>query len=258
MCEKHEPQFNQLVRDWFSQPTGTRLLHAERDLLQQLVQGVFGYTLVQLQDYGHGLDIYAECPFKQRILIDEGAAGGLKPSLRGRSEQLPLAPDSTDLVVLPHSLDFATDPHGVLREVERVLIPEGRVVILGFNPISLWGLWRLVYQWRGDVPWCGHFLSYPRLHDWLGLLGFDVEYTEVCAHGPPLGSLSWAPYHDLLGRGGRRFWPMLAGVYAVRAVKRVSTVRPIKPHWRSFRVMGPGAVEPSLRSAGQPQNLGKL
>ena len=27
-----------------------------------------------------------------------------------------------------------------LREVERVLVPEGRVVIFGLNPMSLWGL----------------------------------------------------------------------------------------------------------------------
>jgi ubiquinone/menaquinone biosynthesis C-methylase UbiE len=89
--------------------------------------------------------------------------------------QLPFAAHSIDLVVMPHVLEFRADPHQILREVERVLIPEGEVLITGFNPISIWGLRRALPNCPGHFPWNGHYLSVRRLKDWLQLLGFEVE-----------------------------------------------------------------------------------
>ena len=61
-------------------------------------------------------------------------------ALWAEPEALPFPNASLDLVVLPHTLELSVDPHMALREVERVLVPEGRVVIAGLNPLSLWGL----------------------------------------------------------------------------------------------------------------------
>jgi len=249
ICEQNLSELTQALRDWYARPAGRRLLAAEQALLARLSEDVFGYHLIQLQDFGHGLEAYADCPVSKRCLLD--LRGGEAVGLMAVSEQLPLQSDSVDLVVLPHTLDFAIDPHQVVREVERVLIPEGRILILGFNPFSLWGIARLFLRWRGKVPWCGHFLSYRRIVDWLGLVGFDIEYTDVCAIAPPLDSDRWAGRLAPLERLGRRVWPMLAGVYAVRAVKRVSTVRPIKTPWRGLRVLAPTAIEPSARNGVQ-------
>ncbi|MBK6906226.1 MAG: methyltransferase domain-containing protein [Rhodocyclaceae bacterium] len=44
---------------------------------------------------------------------------------------LPFASNSIDLVVVPHTLEFDSNPHQVLREVERVLVPEGQVLVSG-------------------------------------------------------------------------------------------------------------------------------
>lgn len=246
ICEQPIQELSSALRDWFASRAGQRLLEVECHLMAQLGEDVFGYYLVQLQDLGHGLKAMRECPVRHRCLLD--LAGSDAASVLAYSEQLPLASDSVDLVVLPHSLDFAVDPHRVVREVERILIPEGRMIIVGFNPFSLWGIWRLFLRWRGKVPWCGHFLSYRRIVDWLGLLGFDIEYTDVCAFAPPLQGERWASRCGWLERVGRRVWPMLAGVYVVRAVKRVSTVKPIRAPWRGLRVWGPRAIEPSART----------
>jgi ubiquinone/menaquinone biosynthesis C-methylase UbiE len=158
-------------------------------------------------------------------------------------QHLPVASDSVDAVILPHTLDFASNPHQVLREVERALIPEGRVIIIGFNPFSLWGLWRLFGRWRGAVPWCANFVSYPRLNDWLTLMGFDVERADVMEFRPP----TRASRLESVERVGRRVWPMLAGIYAVRAVKRVSRVTPLQPRWARLRALQPRPVEPTVR-----------
>jgi SAM-dependent methyltransferase len=173
------------------------------------------------------------------------------------SGSLPIATDSVDAVFLPHTLEFSADAHQVLRETERVLIPEGRVVVIGFNALSLWGARRLAGGGRGRVPWCGKFLTPYRIGDWLSLLGFDIELQEMMMFRPPwrralLQQLSF------LDSMGRRFWPVLGGVYAIRAVKRVSTLTPLRPSWKSRRpVLAGGAVEPTTRgSAASDARLG--
>lgn len=208
-----------------------------------MVTDLFGYQLLQLGELGNDMAHLAPCPVKRKTLVGclpDAPTDGL---ILADAQQLPVVADSVDVVVLVHTLDFSPDPHQVLREVERVLIPEGRVIVIGFNPFSLWGLWRLFRRWRGNVPWCGHFLSYPRLNDWLTLLGLDVERMDVMEFRPPTRSGNL----DAIERLGRRAWPMLAGVYMVRAVKRISRVTPVRERWSRLRVLGPRAIEPTVR-----------
>ena len=163
-----------------------------------------------------------------------------------------MASTSLDIVVLPHVLEFSEQPHAVLREVERCLIPEGNLVLLGFNPWSLWMLPGVLLGWRGRVPWCGRFRSMTRIRDWLALLGFDVElgrtyfFRPPWQHGRILGRLGF------MERVGRRVWPPFGGGYVLVAKKRVVTVTPVRPHWRPRRrnLVAPGLVEPYQRCAG--------
>ena len=164
-------------------------------------------------------------------------------------ELMPIASDSLDAVFLPHTLDFAADPRQVLGEAERVLIPEGRLIILGFNALSPWALLRLGSP--GRVPWCGHFLTRYRVAEWLSLLGFDLEMQRMLVFQAPWGGSRWCS-GSLLDRAGRHFWPALGGVYALRAVKRVSTLTPLRPSWKTRRKLLPGnAVEPTTRGSSR-------
>ena len=209
--------------------------------------GLFGYQLVQVGLLGPDLDYLANCPIRFRTVVatvPERAFGARR--VRGTAEQLPIAADSVDAVVLPHTLDLASDPPQVLREAERVLIPEGRLVLTGFNPWSLWGLRRQLGP-RNAPPWNCHFIGYPRLHDWLSLLGFAVESTEVVMFRPPIAQPGLLDRLAFLDRQGPRLWPMLAGVYVVQAIKRVSTLTPIPLPLRRRRLIRAGAIEPSAR-----------
>lgn len=150
-------------------------------------------------------------------------------------DALPFDAASLDLVVLPHALEWARDPHLALREVERVLRPEGRVVIVGFNPSSLWGL----RQWLGRfvrsaglrsrrplyLPEAGEFIGYRRLRDWLRLLSFEVESGRFGCWRPPTGSQQWLDRFAWADRSGERWWPVFGAVYFVVAVKRVRGMR---------------------------------
>lgn len=170
---------------------------------------------------------------------------------------LPFPSDSIDLVVLPHALEFAHDPHQLLREVERVLRPEGRVVITGFNPVSLWGLRQRLPRGRLGMglghalphqpPREGEFIGYWRLRDWLRLLGFAIEGGQFGCWRPPLASSHWLERYAWMDKVGERWWPVLGAAYLVVAVKRVQGMRLVGLAQRKTRTARAGAVVATQR-----------
>ncbi len=226
---------------WFQTDLGALVLEQERKRLAPVVEGLFGYFLVEVSPLCRRFDYLQSCPIGRRFHVGTCVRGN---DVLALPERLPLASDLIDAVVLPHTLDFAENPHQVLREVERVLIPEGRVVIVGFNPWSLWGLWRSMPGAGRKLPWRGHFISSARVGDWLSLLGFDLNQTETFLFRPPWKRAWLMRWARLMEKTGARFWPRLAGIYIVVATKRVSTLTPIRPRWRLPRKLGRASVEP--------------
>ena len=152
-------------------------------------------------------------------------------SLHCEFDALPFPSASIDLVVVPHALELSRDPHLALREVERVLVPEGRVVITGFNPASLWGLRQRAGRLRRGregglyLPSACESIGYWRLRDWLRLLGFEVEVGRFGCWRPPLASAAWLDRFAWMDGVGERWWPVLGAVYFLVAVKRVRGMR---------------------------------
>jgi len=157
------------------------------------------------------------------------------PSLRCHFDALPFDASSLDLVVLPHALELARDPHLTLREVERVLVPEGRVLIIGFNPASLWGTRQRLGRLRHRLgvgaerelflPRAGEFIGYRRLRDWLRLLSFEVESGRFGCYIPPVTSAKWLSRFKWMEAAGDRWWPVFGALYYIVAVKRVRGMR---------------------------------
>lgn len=144
-------------------------------------------------------------------------------------EALPFADASLDLLVLPHTLELSYDPHATLREVQRVLVPEGRVVICGFNPNSLWGLRKSFRRGLNEV---GDFIGHGRLKDWLQLLSFEVESTSFGCYRPAVETERWLNRWAWVDTAGVRWWPIFGSVYGVVAVKRVHGMRLMSPAWK--------------------------
>ena len=177
------------------------------------------------------------------------AAGGKQIAVALDFAELPFASQSIDLVVLPHVLEFAAEPHQVLREVERVLIPEGQVIICGFNPASLWGMRQgLARITRNDyLPASGEFISMPRLKDWLKLLNLGVTRSHFGCYAPPCRTAHWLSRFSMLESAGRRWWPYLGAVYVVHAIKRVKGMHIIGPAWNKKTSKRPQAVPAANR-----------
>lgn len=164
--------------------------------------------------------------------------------------ELPFASQSLDLVVLPHVLEFAAEPHQVLREVERVLIPEGQLIVCGFNPASLWGARQVAGRFTGApfLPLDGEFISPPRLKDWLKLLNMEVNRGHFGCYAPPCTTETWLNRYTFMEKAGNRWWPYLGAVYMVQAIKRIKGMHLIGPVWKRRPVSAPHAIPATNRS----------
>jgi len=236
-----------LLRAWYRSPLGKALQMVEKNQVEAVIPDLFGYHLLQVGDHADA-DLCSASRIPHCVVMEQGTevTPRHERTIYGQSEALPIAGDSLDVVVLPHALEFSATPHEVLREVDRALIAEGHVILLGFNPWSLWMLWRLATGWRAMVPWCGRFLTPARVKDWLTLLGFDIVLTRTYFFRPPFQHAGLMRRLSFLERLGRRLWPFMGGGYMVVARKRVATLTPIRPRWRPRRrVVGSGGlVEP--------------
>ena len=226
----------QQLQMWFEAEQAALLLADERKILTQRLYALFGYHILQVGNIGgqHFLDGSKISHKLLASLISDEASEKIS-GFCCDCNNLPVASDSIDVVVLPHVLEFEANPHQVLRESERILIGEGHVVIMSFNPLSLWGLWRLVLAWREKPPWQGHYIGLTRIKDWLKLLDFEIIKIERFYFRPPLRSLKLLQKLEFMEQLGSYCWPWFGGVYLLIAKKRVVPLTPIKLQWRSRR-----------------------
>lgn len=254
------------LTDWLKTPPGAYLLRWEHAHFAEAVSDIFGYHALQLglpeldalaaNRMPHKWLALAATPpetagssfFESRARATGAiAVSSPRAALVTDSGALPFPEGSLDLVVLPHTLELGGDPHATLREVERVLVPDGRVVITGLNPTSLWGLRQRrghVYQrWGCEdlfLPKTGEFIGYWRLRDWLRLLNFEVESGRFGCYRPALTSQKWLDRFEWMDSAGERWWPIFGAVYFLMAVKRVRGVRLLEPGWKAHKA--PSAV----------------
>jgi SAM-dependent methyltransferase len=245
------------LHHWFESPPGKYLLEWEQACYDEAVADLFGYHALQLgTPWLQGLN---NSRMPRRWLALSGAFQGLAdpitaqlaPTLWAEAAALPFAENSLDLVLLPHTLELCPDPHAALREVARVLLPEGRVVISGFNTTSLWGLRpaRGRHAGKSDayLPGAIEHIGYWRLRDWLRLLGFEVEHAHFGCYRPAVRSVRWLERYRWLDTLGPRWWPILGAAYCVVAVKRVHGARLLEPGWRKAQAPASAPVRVANR-----------
>lgn len=238
------------LRQWYDSPLGQRVRDQERQRLEEILPNLFGYHLMQVGAVADGLLSASRVLHRATMAIgqdtDAGGAG-----LRGDPAQLPISSDALDALILYHTLEYAADPRQILREAERVLVAEGNIVVVGFNPWSLWGLWRSLGRRRASAaPWCGRFVGLPRLRDWLSLLGFEILSAGQLFRRPPLQRP--ALLERLSCMEGTRLLP--GGVYVLVARKKVITMTPVKPRWRPRRSLVSGLADSASRNAARVRN----
>lgn len=263
------------LTDWLRTPPGDYLLAWEREHFDQAVSDIFGFHALQL-----GLpeldtlrnnrmphqwlaldsmqDMTVNAPDEILNLSSKPPQISRCVALLTHSAALPFPPNSLDLVVLPHTLELSHDPHATLREVERVLVPEGRVVISGLNPASLWGLRQQRDHLCQRLGWGDSFLpehveliGHRRLRDWLRLLSFEVESAQFGCYRPAIDTARWLDRFAWVETPGARWWPIFGAVYFLVATKRVRGMRLLEAGWKNKTKRVPAPVVVANRRPAQ-------
>ncbi len=218
---------SQITQEWLQTPLGEALLKQEARVVEEALDGVFGEQCLQLGLWGDNRTFMRFTRTQRCSVVADTTFGG--PCAVGDPHRLPIDSDSIDAVLLPHTLDYSERPHEVLREVDRVLRRDGRLIILGFKPGGLWGLRRLI-PGAGIPPGADHSISDRRLKDWLKLLDMRIDANSRYFFRWPLpgnrakGSNKWE-------QRGSAWWPELGACYMLSAQKRVSTLTPVRSLW---------------------------
>jgi SAM-dependent methyltransferase len=222
------PHYPESARQWLESPLGEALLAQEARLAEEALDGKFGEQCLQLGQWGDAKTFLRHARTQRSVLIDSAPLNG-EPSAIGDLHRLPVANDSIDCVILPHTLDFSDRPHAILREVHRVLRSDGHLIVLGFKTSGLWGLRRLI-PGAAMPPGAQHLIAERRLRDWLQLLDLRIHGMSRFFYRWPLPGNS-GPTSPDWERRGQQLWPELAACYMLTAQKRVSTLTPVRPRW---------------------------
>lgn len=231
---------------WLAGPLGGMLLEQERAAVAEALECAFGLHCVQVGAWGRPDALLSLARTRRGALVASAPGSGV--SLVSRPEELPLQADSVDVLLLPHTLEFAESPHEVLRESARVLGGEGELVVLGFEPLGQWAL-RNAFTRGGFPPGIRRTIGAPRLSDWLKLTGFEVGATRRFLYAPPVAGLGQSRVHGFFERAGRRAWPRFSGAYLLRARKRVHSMTPLRLRNRLRTAVIGGLAEPAARRA---------
>lgn len=178
---------------WYQTKLGMQLIETQRKKLAHILPTLQGYHLLQVAPRE-----LTSCVDSSLILHRVNT----HTDLIAQDDALPIVSDSIDVVVLNYSLEQRQyDPHQILKEAYRVLIPGGYLVITGFN---LWTICKLKLMVLDDnIKW----LRKQTVKNWLSLL--DCQLV------------------DSLCDANAFFEPS----YTLVAVKRIIPLTLIKPAW---------------------------
>jgi SAM-dependent methyltransferase len=235
------------LRTWLRSPLGQSLLAQEKAVLAEPLEDVFGLHLMQVGLWGDGLELIGAARVQSKSLWAREPSAGV--AVCGDPAALPTRSDSVDAVLLPHTLEFVDDAYALLRELDRVLVAEGQLIVLGFSALGSWS-WRHRMTQGGFPPGLQRLLREGRVRDWFGLLGFEVVMSKRYLFVPPFARLQ--------SERSRRFFsalallapPLFANGYLLKARKRVYARPRPRLRWRERRRLVSSVPEPTAHVPG--------
>ena len=217
-----------IPKSWSELPSGDVIVSEIDKILSLWWPKFFGYHLLKIGALS-GFINSKNSAIKHQVLLSEPNDGG---DVYSDIDDFPILEHSVDVCLLSHGLEFSIDPHHVVREANRVLIPNGYLIITGFNPFSLAGLNKLIPYRRNQHPWNERFFSTFRVKDWLHLMGYEILDEQYCLHSSLTEGKKIGPLIEQWRRLAQRLLPKLGSVYVIVAKKRVLPLTPIKPKWK--------------------------
>lgn len=219
------------LHEWYASGLGQSILGELECHLDGILPGIFGYQGLQIGSLAPGQNLLEKAGIHRGIRVD--STGGTADA-GADVLNLPIASDVMKLVVLPHTLDFCHQPHQALREADRVLTDDGQIVLVGFNPLSLYGVGHTLLGWRDTAPWNGQFYSRRRVTEWLSVLDYRVLDSTCLYVRPPINSLKLQRKMSAL----EKLQPWIGAIgalYVLHARKQTVPMTMVRRQWRRSR-----------------------
>ena len=250
---------SEIYSRWYQTLSGQASLGKLDELCRETLSEIFGYYAIEMGVLSekHSLlqhsriaagftlvnsthKIRKNTPFSNNDNVKNG--NSQLPSLVTTIEQLPIATDNVDLVIASHTLELSEDPHQVLREIDRVLVPEGHCILIGFNPYSIFQLGQFVRSRFSKDKSNYKTRSVARVRDWFSVLGFEVMDVHYMGVRPAVNNKKIFDALGWLERLGEYAGPVLGNMYVIHAKKQMVAMRPNKKVWRAPAVLSGGKV----------------
>lgn len=235
----HRSDYSRLQSDyeaWFQTSLGRVLLSDQRKKIEGAIGRMFGYHQLELL-VSHRFPMGNSSSLGHKIIsVPDWQPDMPENTLVSESNEIGLVHDSIDLAILHHTLDFTASPHQTLREASRVVKSSGHILIIGFNPISLWGMRKMTSR-RKAAPWSGRFTSCHRVEDWLKLLNFKISSSNYHFLRPPIKNYRLLERFSFLDKLDNGAFP-LGAYYMILAKKQVGCPLSTRPSWKETNVIG--------------------
>ncbi|UZE97882.1 class I SAM-dependent methyltransferase [Alkalimarinus alittae] len=221
---------------WFQSSLGRVLLSDQRRKIDGVIGRMFGYHQLEML-VSHRFPMGNSSSLGHKIVtVPEWQSDMPENTLVAEPHELGLCHDSIDLAILHHTLDYTVSPHQALREASRVVKSSGHLLIIGFNPMSMWGVRKLVSR-KKAAPWNGRFTSGHRVEDWLKLLDFEITSADHHFLRPPVQNYRLLERFAFADKFDNGKFPMGA-YYMILAKKQVGCSISAKPKWKETNVIG--------------------
>ncbi|MCK4709572.1 MAG: methyltransferase domain-containing protein [Gammaproteobacteria bacterium] len=243
------------LNQWYQSPLGHYLIEQIKSRLDSVLSTSFGYYAVQLGAENLSAELMQNCRINHVFRMGQSLAGEHQAQdVLIDAKSLPVASDSIDMVILMHAISQAQDPHAILREVNRVLIPDGKLIIIDFNPVSLWGLRHLLQAWLDEAPWAGHYYTASRLKDWANLLGFEQLHHYKCGYVLPFNYAELISRSRIFSKFSERWLKFSSALNIMVFEKNTIPLTPIRKRWVKRQILSPNIVRPTV---GRGMNMTK-
>ena len=217
---------------WYQQQPGRSLAAVEQRALGEVLQQLFGYHLLQVGG-ANIIDLTSSSPILNKVRLDPEISVNFRGlQVQGDTEELPFLSKTFDVIVLPHVLEFAKHPLQLLQEAYDLLIAGGYVVILGFNPRSLWKISKAFSKQENVVPWQGTFIRYGKLRQWLTKLNLQVELYSTYFFRPAFKKSQLLKQTLFMEAVGQLCWASAGAVYVLVAQKVESGITLVGSPWQ--------------------------
>jgi SAM-dependent methyltransferase len=222
---------------------GQYLVDQVKSKLDAVLSTSFGYYAITVGSANVASELMQNCRIKHVFRMGEGDSS---PDVKINNASLPVAADSTDMVVLIHALSQAQDPHAILREANRVLIPDGKLIIIDFNPVSFWGGRHLLQAWLDDAPWAGHYYTARRLKDWTSLLGFEQQHHIKCAYILPFNFQNIISRSRIFSKFSERWLSFSSALNVLVFEKNTIPLTPVRNRWVKRQMLPARVARPTV------------